>query len=121
LKADSVLAPVDSSSGRLRAGEPQVFVKTTALSTWVALSQDGRWLAYADVPAGVYEVHVRAFPDKGTDVQISNAGGVMPMWSPRHRAQLRHLPFDRAPPAHRPGAAARSETAQRSVTIGPQI
>jgi serine/threonine-protein kinase len=79
--ADIRTIPVDSSSGRLRAGEPQVFVKTTALSTWVALSQDGRWLAYADAPAGVYEVHVRAFPDKGTDVQISNAGGVMPMWS----------------------------------------
>jgi len=42
---------------------------------------DARWLAYADTPAGVYDVHVRAFSDKGTDVQISNAGGILPMWS----------------------------------------
>jgi serine/threonine-protein kinase len=79
--ADIRTIPVDSSSGRLRAGEPQVFVKTSTLSIWAALSQDGRWLAYADSQAGVYEVHVRAFPDKGTDVQISNAGGILPIWS----------------------------------------
>jgi serine/threonine-protein kinase len=79
--ADIRTIPVDTSSGGLRAGEPQIFVKTAILNTWASLSQDGRWLAYADAQAGVYEVHVRAFPDKGTDVQVSNAGGVMPMWS----------------------------------------
>ena len=73
--------PVDGRSGGLRAGEPQVFVKTATVNSWAILSQDGRWMAYADAPAGVYEVHVRAFPDNGTDVQISNAGGIQPMWS----------------------------------------
>ena len=40
-----------------------------------------RWLAYADADAGSYEVYVRAFPDTGVQVQISNAGGMMPAWS----------------------------------------
>jgi serine/threonine-protein kinase len=73
--------PVESGSGQLRAGEPQVFLKTAALLAFPAISPDGRWLAYADAEAGSYEVYVRAFPDKGTKVQISNAGGTMPVWS----------------------------------------
>jgi hypothetical protein len=30
---------------------------------------------------GVYEVRVTSFPDKRVHVQISNAGGIMPIWS----------------------------------------
>ena len=79
--------PVESGSGQLRAGEPQVFLKTAALLAFPAISPDGRWLAYADAEAGSYEVYVRAFPDNGTKVQISNAGGTMPVWS-RNRREL---------------------------------
>src|SRR5262249_28676975 len=43
--------------------------------------------AYADAEGGQYEVYVRAFPDNGTQAQISNAGGVMPVWS-RNRNEL---------------------------------
>jgi serine/threonine-protein kinase len=46
-----------------------------------AFSPDGRWLAYADAEAGKYEVFVRAFPDNGTRVAISNAGGMGAAWS----------------------------------------
>jgi serine/threonine-protein kinase len=73
--------PVESGSGQLRAGDPQLFLKTAAVLAFPAFSPDGRWLAYADAEAGSYEVYVRAFPDKGTKVQISNAGGTMPVWS----------------------------------------
>ncbi len=72
---------VESGSGQVRAGEPQVFLKTSALLNFAAFSPDGRWLAYADAPAGSYEVYVRAFPDNGAKVQISNAGGTLPVWS----------------------------------------
>lgn len=74
--------PVESASGQLRSGEPEVFLKTPAtVNTYATISPDGRWLAYSDAPAGSYDVFVRAFPDNGAQVQISNAGGMMPVWS----------------------------------------
>ena len=73
--------PVESASGQMRAGEPQLFLKTSTVNTFAAFSPDGRWLAYADAPVGIYEGYVRAFPDRGAIVQISNAGGMMPVWS----------------------------------------
>jgi hypothetical protein len=72
---------VQSGSGQMRAGQPEVFLKTADAQVFPAFSPDGRWLAYADAQAGAFEVYVRAFPDKGTQVQISNAGGTMPVWS----------------------------------------
>jgi serine/threonine-protein kinase len=70
----------------LRVGEQQLIQRTSGISTWAAFSPDGRWLAYADTVNGQYEVYVRSFPGSavgaGTNVQISNAGGVMPVWSP---------------------------------------
>jgi serine/threonine-protein kinase len=73
--------PVENSAGNLRVRDPQVFLKTAVGLTYPMFSPDGRWLAYANAEGGQYEVYVRAFPDNGTQVQISNAGGVMPMWS----------------------------------------
>ena len=72
---------VENRSGQLQAGEPQVFLKTATANPFSAFSPDGRWLAYDDAEGGGYEVYVRAFPDNGTKVQISNAGGLMPIWS----------------------------------------
>ena len=39
-------------------------------------------MAYADAEGGTYEVYVRAFPDNETRVQVSTAGGWLPIWSP---------------------------------------
>jgi serine/threonine-protein kinase len=58
-----------------------LFLKTSTLNTFAAFSPDGHWVTYADAEAGSYEVYVRAFPDNGGKVQISNAGGMMPAWS----------------------------------------
>ena len=44
-------------------------------------SPDGHWLAYTSKESGSYQVYVRAFPDKGGKWQISNAGGIYPVWS----------------------------------------
>jgi serine/threonine-protein kinase len=79
--ADIRTVPVENRSGQLWAGQPELFLKTAAVNTFAAFSPDGRWLAYADAESGSYEVYVRAFPDKGTKVQVSNAGGTMPIWS----------------------------------------
>jgi Tol biopolymer transport system component len=70
-----------SATRQLHAGEPQFFLKTSTVNTFTAFSPDGKWLAYSDAEAGTYDLYVRAFPDKGTQVLISNAGGIMPVWS----------------------------------------
>jgi serine/threonine-protein kinase len=38
-------------------------------------------MAYSSTESGSYQVYVRAFPDKGGKWQISNSGGVYPVWS----------------------------------------
>jgi dipeptidyl aminopeptidase/acylaminoacyl peptidase len=73
--------PVESGSLELRAGEPQLFLKISTIWSFAAFSPDGRWLAYSDAESGSYEVYLRAFPDNGSKVQISNEGGMMPTWS----------------------------------------
>jgi serine/threonine-protein kinase len=73
--------PLESDSAGLRAGKPEVFLKTTADERTPTFSPDGRWLAYISDESGSFQVYVRAFPDKGGKWQISNGGGWLPMWS----------------------------------------
>ena len=48
----------------------------------VALSRDGRWLAYVSNNTGRDEVYVRLFPDAGSGlVQVSPDGGLDPVWA----------------------------------------
>lgn len=50
------------------------------------LSPDGRWMAYQSDESGVYEIYVRPFPNVNDNrVQVSNAGGIWPKWSPGGR------------------------------------
>jgi serine/threonine-protein kinase len=79
--AEIRVLPVDSRSGGLRSGPSRLYLKTSTADALAKISPDGRWLAYGDTEGGGYEVYVRAFPDPGDRVQISNAGGMMPRWS----------------------------------------
>src|SRR5258708_32448479 len=79
--AELRMLPVESNSSGLHVGAPQVYLKASNINLFAAFSPDGRWLAYADAEGGSYEVFVRAFPDNGRQVQISNSGGMMPIWS----------------------------------------
>ena len=47
----------------------------------VALSPDGRWLAYVSNESGQDEVYVRAFAASGSPEQVSSGGGREPRWS----------------------------------------
>lgn len=48
----------------------------------IALSPDGRWLAYESDESGRSEVYVRPFPDVDREKRtVSVNGGVMPLWS----------------------------------------
>ncbi|MGD1094767.1 MAG: hypothetical protein ABSB35_22595 [Bryobacteraceae bacterium] len=73
--------PLESDGAGLRAGKPEVFLQTPADERYPSFSPDGRWLAYASTESGEFQVYVRAFPDKGGKWQISNSGGLYPMWS----------------------------------------
>ncbi|MGH9419150.1 MAG: hypothetical protein ACRD3J_04190, partial [Thermoanaerobaculia bacterium] len=47
-----------------------------------ALSPDGRWVAYVSNEAGIDEIYVRPFPNaEAGRWQVSNGGGVSPVWS----------------------------------------
>jgi serine/threonine-protein kinase len=70
---------VDASG--LRAGKPEAFLQTPFDERQGAFSPDGRWLAYSSNESGTYQIYVRAFPDKGGKWQISNSGGVEPVFS----------------------------------------
>jgi len=72
---------VESDGAGLRAGKPEVFVQTPFDERHPTFSPDGRWLAYDSNESGGYQVYVRAFPDKGGKWQISNGGGMYPIWS----------------------------------------
>jgi serine/threonine-protein kinase len=45
------------------------------------VSPDGRWLAYESNSSGSLEVYVRPFPNDGSHVQVSTAGGTRPLWA----------------------------------------
>jgi Tol biopolymer transport system component len=73
--------PIESDGAGLRMGKPEVFLQTPADERYPAFSPDGRWLAYMSNESGTFQIYVRAFPDKGGKWQISNGGGIYPMWS----------------------------------------
>ncbi len=73
--------PVESDGDGLRAGKPEIFVQSPFDERHDFFSADGRWLAYASNESGAFQVYVRAFPDKGGKWQISNDGGLYPVFS----------------------------------------
>jgi eukaryotic-like serine/threonine-protein kinase len=73
--------PLESEGTGLRGGKPVAFLHTPADERAPAISPDGRWMAYASDESGTFQVYVRAFPDPGGQVQISNSDGTYPMWS----------------------------------------
>jgi serine/threonine-protein kinase len=80
-KGEIRILPVESEGGQMRAGDPQPLFKTSIRTRFPSFSPDGRWLAHSNAEGGTYEVYVRAFPDNGRQVQVSNTGGIMPLWS----------------------------------------
>ena len=66
-------------------GTPMPFVATEHDETAATLSPDGDWFAYVSNLSGTPEVYVAPFPGPGGRVQVSNAGGVEPLWGPGGR------------------------------------
>ena len=78
--------PVHVTAKGLTAGTPEVFLQTRAFEVCPTFSPDGRWIVYGSNESGTWEVYVRAFPDNGTAVQVSNTGGRIPFFSPLEKS-----------------------------------
>jgi Tol biopolymer transport system component len=61
--------------------KPIPYVQTEFRELRPRLSPDGRWLAYQSDESRPYEVYVESFPQKGGRWQVSNNGGMFPVWS----------------------------------------
>ena len=59
-----------------------LLASTTADEAAIALSPDGRWIAYESNESGHREVYVRPFPNVDAGKwQVSSAGGTAPLWA----------------------------------------
>ena len=54
--------------------------KSPAQERFVALSPDGRWMAYASDESGNFEVYVVSFPVPTSRQLVSRSGGATPRW-----------------------------------------
>jgi len=65
-------------------------------------SPDGMWLAYASDVSGRDEVYVQRYPEPGSPILVSTAGGRAPMWNPREASCSTPSPAVALKPATRP-------------------
>ena len=49
------------------------------------LSPNGRWITYTSNEDGTSQVYVQPFPPTGAHYPVTDAGGIMPLWSPDGR------------------------------------
>jgi serine/threonine-protein kinase len=64
-----------------RDAEPRVLVQTRGTDDVPAISPNGRFLAYESDESGRFEIYLRSFPDGGHRIQVSDGGGVHPVWA----------------------------------------
>jgi serine/threonine-protein kinase len=62
-------------------GEPRPLFGAGAGEMMPTYSPDGKWVGYVSMQSGHNEVNVRASTGEGSIWQISNGGGVEPVWS----------------------------------------
>lgn len=59
----------------------RTLVSTPEADVQVALSPDGRWLAYSTLESGTPEIYVASFPDMKVKRVVSRGGGTEPRWA----------------------------------------
>jgi len=76
------IIPTDGS------GPPFEFQKEKANEQWPRFSPDGRWLAFSSNRTGTDQVYIKRFPEQGGLYQISDDGGMSPVWTPDGKGLL---------------------------------
>jgi serine/threonine-protein kinase len=61
--------------------QPPPYFDSPLWEMWPAISPDGEWVAFVSNRTGDPEVYVAPYPGPGPISQISNKGGVEPLWS----------------------------------------
>ena len=92
--SDLFTAFIQGDPDKPNLGPPELFLGSPANEATPAFSPDGRWIAYTSDDSGVPEIFVRSFADPAGRWQISNGGGVAPVWS-RHGELLYRGPDQR--------------------------
>jgi Tol biopolymer transport system component len=72
---------LESDGAGLHARDPEVFLRSSFDERHPSISPDGQLLAYVSNESGRFQVYVETFPGRGGKWQISNEGGMYPMWS----------------------------------------
>ena len=88
LRTDNGAAGAGDIVGVRTTGDttPVALVASAFSELHPALSPDGRWLAYASNESGILEIYARPFPNTNDGRwQVSNGGGVEPVWSANGR------------------------------------
>jgi Tol biopolymer transport system component len=87
--ADVRLAPLRGDR------HPQPYLQAAFSQGAAQLSPDGRWVAYVSNEFGRYEIYVRSFSNAQMKWQISDGGGVEPVWA-RNGQELFYRAGDRS-------------------------
>jgi eukaryotic-like serine/threonine-protein kinase len=61
-------------------GVPQPIARSRFGEGSAKFSPDGHWIAYSSDESGKPEIYVQAFPGPGPKIQVSNGGGIDPVW-----------------------------------------
>jgi Tol biopolymer transport system component len=74
--------PLDvSDPDHPKPGKAEPFLRTSSNEVFPAVSPDGLWIAYESDESGRNEVYVTRFPGPVGKWQVSNGGGMLPIWS----------------------------------------
>ena len=72
--------PIERDDSGIRpAGKPEAFLNSQADERYTSFSPDGKWIAYSSNESGMFQIYVRAFPNRGGQWLIGN--GVYPVWA----------------------------------------
>jgi len=82
--------PVTSYVDLSGSKKPTELLSGAFSPVFMALSHDGKWLAYSSNETGPSQVYVRPFPGPGAVTQVSVDGGIQPMWSADGKELLFH-------------------------------